>query len=134
MSSSRPPSSGQTRDVSFDGAFAQPIPDEFTMRIVVRYDFPEQGSLSYVVVPFDLEKNVAINEWGPMKIKSGVVQPHPHDAQNKSILYSLDMAELGMVPSWLQSKQWNHDLLERSYEVREVTEVRTFAQRCPRWP
>ena len=75
------------------------IPDEMAMRIVYRTDYPNPGDTSYVVVPFDVEKQVALESVGPMKIKSGVISPHP-DSPGKTMLRSLDSANLSMMPDW----------------------------------
>ena len=75
------------------------LPDEMCMRIVLRRDFPNVGDVSYCVVPFDLEQNVALSEWGPMKIKTGVISADPENP-NRAVVYTLDAANLSMMPSW----------------------------------
>ena len=75
------------------------VPDVLCMRMITRRDYPEPGMLSYIVVPFDRQRGVAVEEVGPMKVKSGVVQAHPSGDPNKSVVFSLDMFGSGM-PEW----------------------------------
>lgn len=75
------------------------IPDLMCIRMVTRRDYPAPGSLSYLVVPFDRERGVAIEEVGPMKVKSGVLQAHPSGDPNQCVVYTLDCMGTGM-PEW----------------------------------
>lgn len=79
--------------------YVMSMPEEFIIRCVSKPNWPEPGNFAYVVVPFDLERNVALEEFGNFGIKSGVITPHPTDP-NKSELTTADCAKLGYIPSW----------------------------------
>ena len=57
------------------------------------------GAVSYLVVPFDKDNHVAVEEVGPMKVKSGVIEPHPSGDPEQSIIYTLD-AISSSIPEW----------------------------------
>ena len=61
------------------------MPEKIPIRLVTKRDFPAPGDFSYIAVPYDIE-NVAIEEVGPTKLKSGVFSPHP-DNLNMTIVH-----------------------------------------------
>lgn len=75
------------------------FPDALCCRCIFRRDFPRPGDVTYLVVPFDKERHVAVEEAGPMKVKSGVLVPHPSGDPNLSVLYTLDMMSTS-IPEW----------------------------------
>merc|ERR1719265_2617251 len=75
------------------------LPEEMSMRIVSRENWPEPGDYAYAILPFDLEKNVAVEEMGMLKMKTGVISAHPSDPE-KSMLTGCDLFNLGMLPNW----------------------------------
>ena len=75
------------------------VPETMAMRVVLRHDFPTAGCVSYVVVPFDIERHVALEESGPLKMKSGVISEIEGEP-GKCRIASLDLANLSMMPSW----------------------------------
>ena len=76
------------------------MPDKICMRMIVRENWPEQGSFGYALLPYDLEKNLTLEEFGPMKIKCGVIKPHPTDP-NKSNIETLESGNLKFVPNFV---------------------------------
>ena len=92
------------------------MPDEMCVRCVIRPDFPTAGSISYVIVPFDLANNVALTELGMLKIKSGVISPLAGEP-GKCVLYSLDMVNLSMMPSWGMS------MMLKSVVMKQMTKM-----------
>ena len=85
--------------VPFVMRYLMSMPEKIPIRLVTKRDFPAPGDFSYIAVPYDIERNVAIEEVGPTKLKSGVFSPHP-DNPNMTIVHSLDMANLSMIPTW----------------------------------
>eukprot|EP00747_Dinoflagellata_sp_TGD_P214077 gnl/TRDRNA2_/TRDRNA2_86970_c0_seq2.p1 gnl/TRDRNA2_/TRDRNA2_86970_c0~~gnl/TRDRNA2_/TRDRNA2_86970_c0_seq2.p1 ORF type:complete len:342 (+),score=66.98 gnl/TRDRNA2_/TRDRNA2_86970_c0_seq2:92-1117(+) len=75
------------------------IPEKMTVRILSRRNWPELNNYAYAAVPFDLENNLALEEMGMLKIKTGVVSPHPTDPQ-KCTVNGMDLANLSYMPSW----------------------------------
>ena len=76
------------------------LPDKMCMRMVTRENWPEQGSYGYALLPYDEEKGVTLEEFGPMKMKCGTIKPHPDDP-NKSILETLESNNLKYVPMFV---------------------------------
>lgn len=74
-------------------------PDEIFIRMVTRKNWPEEGSMGYVVVPFDVKNNVCLDEFGPLKIKSGIISPDPEEEGN-SIITMLDVMNFRYVPNF----------------------------------
>ena len=95
------------------------VPETMAMRVVLRHDFPNVGCISYVVVPFDIERHVALEEMGPLKIKSGVIS-EVEGEPNKCRIASLDMANLSMMPSWGLS------LLLKSIVAKQIGKMTTL--------
>ena len=85
--------------VPFIMKYLKPMPEKTPLRLVTRRDFPAPGDFSCIVVPYDIENNVAIEEVGPTKLKSAVFSPHP-DNPNMTIVHSLDTANLALFPTW----------------------------------
>jgi len=75
------------------------LPETMAVRCVSRENWPEPGDYAYAIIPFDLEKNMAVEEIGMLKIKSGVISPHPTDPK-KSLVTGCDLVNLNMLPSW----------------------------------
>ena len=76
------------------------IPDKMCMRMITRENWPEQGAYGYAILPYDEEKGVTLEELGPMKVKCGVIKPHPDDP-NKSIVETLESGNLKYVPNFV---------------------------------
>ena len=76
------------------------VPDKMCMRMIVRENWPMQGSYGYALLPYDLEKSLTLEEFGPMKIKCGVIKPHPTDP-NKSNIETLESGNLKFVPNFV---------------------------------
>lgn len=75
------------------------MPDKMCLRMVTRRNYPNPGEWSYLVLPYDRERAHAVEEMGPLKVKSGVVSPHPSGDANRSVVYSLDSLGTSM-PEW----------------------------------
>merc|ERR550514_855128 len=73
--------------------------DTMCSRVVMRSNWPDQGDVAYAAVPFDLEQNVCLEEKGILKVKTGVISPHPTDP-GMCLLTGCDLVNLGMVPKW----------------------------------
>ena len=54
--------------VPFIMKYLKPMPEKTPLRLVTRRDFPAPGDFSYIAVPYDNERNVAIEEVGPTKL------------------------------------------------------------------
>ena len=63
--------------VPFIMKYLKPMPEKIPIRLVTRRDFPAPGDFSYIVVPYDIENNVAIEEVGPTKLKMAVFSLTP---------------------------------------------------------
>merc|ERR1712151_779290 len=70
----------------------------YIARTVVQDDFPMPGATSYVCLPWDLDHNVGLEEFGNAKVKSGICRSHGHDLQ-RSLLTTLDYANIAELPS-----------------------------------
>eukprot|EP00933_Yihiella_yeosuensis_P040702 TRINITY_DN3505_c0_g1_i1.p1 TRINITY_DN3505_c0_g1~~TRINITY_DN3505_c0_g1_i1.p1 ORF type:complete len:349 (+),score=77.68 TRINITY_DN3505_c0_g1_i1:22-1047(+) len=79
--------------------YVMAIPTSMAVRVARRENWPESGDFAYACVPFDLEQNIAVEEMGMLKIKTGVITAHPEDP-NMSLLRGMDLVNLGMIPSW----------------------------------
>ena len=69
------------------------------MRVTTRENWPQENAFAYVMIPFDEEKRVAVEEIGPIKIATGVVLPNPDD-ENKCIFNILEKASLKYMPNF----------------------------------
>ena len=87
-------------NLNFAIKYVMSIPDKIAMRVITRENWPEQGQYGYAILPYDLEKEVTLEELGPLKVKCGVVMPHPEDP-NKSKITSLDSGNLKYVPTFV---------------------------------
>ena len=85
--------------VPFIMKYLKPMPEKTPLRLVTRRDFPAPGDFSCIVVPYDIENNVAVEEVGPTKLKMAVFSPHP-DNPKMTIVNSLDTANLSFFPTW----------------------------------
>eukprot|EP00929_Paragymnodinium_shiwhaense_P108589 TRINITY_DN74903_c0_g1_i1.p1 TRINITY_DN74903_c0_g1~~TRINITY_DN74903_c0_g1_i1.p1 ORF type:complete len:349 (+),score=96.70 TRINITY_DN74903_c0_g1_i1:80-1126(+) len=76
----------------------QPTGESYVARTVVKADLPSAGSMTYVTVPWDLERDIGMEELGPHKVKAGVCRP---DGGRKSrcLLTTLDHSDLGDLPT-----------------------------------
>lgn len=75
------------------------FPEALCCRCLFRRDFPRPGDTTYLVVPFDKERHVAVEESGPLKVKSGVIEPHPSGNPDACVIYTLD-AMTSSIPDW----------------------------------
>ena len=75
------------------------FPERVCMRMTIRRNFPNPGDISYLAVPYDREMGRAIEEVGPLKVKSGVITAHPSGDPNRSVIYSLDCMGT-TIPEW----------------------------------
>ena len=75
------------------------IPDLLDIRIVVRRNWPEENNFSYCTVPYDKEKRIPVEKYGPIKIESGCIMPHPEDP-NKCLLNTITKADLRYCPNF----------------------------------
>ena len=75
------------------------IPEWVCGRIATRRDWPEPNNYAFAIIPWDPEKNEAVEQIGPMKIQSGVIMPNPNDP-NKCILTKLDKGNLKYMPTF----------------------------------
>lgn len=75
------------------------VPPKVCVRIVYRVGWPEPQDYAYVAVPYDSEKNVVLEQMGPMGIKTGIISPNLEDP-NQCIITTCDLANLGIMPSW----------------------------------
>ena len=66
-------------DVSWAVKSIAGIPEWISGRIVAKRNWPEENNFAFAIIPWDSEKNVAVNQIGPMMISSGVVMPNPDD-------------------------------------------------------
>ena len=80
--------------VPFIMKYLKPMPK--TRSACNRRDFPEPGDFSYILVPIDVENNVAI-ERSADELKSAVFNPHP-DNPNATIVLA-DTANLALFPA-----------------------------------
>jgi len=89
----------QEMDLPWALRYIMSVADGYTIRFVGRADWPSESNYSYAVIPFDVETNTCVESQGMLKIKSGVISPHPQDP-SQSVLTGMDLANLGMMPSW----------------------------------
>ena len=75
------------------------IPEELTIRMVTRPNWPQENSYSYCTIPYDPEKHVPVEKYGPIKIESGCIMPHPEDP-NKCILSTMDKMDFKYMPNF----------------------------------
>ena len=75
------------------------IPEECTVRLVTRPNWPQENYYCYCTIPYDPLKHVPVESYGPFKIESGCVMPHPDDP-NKCILSSMDKLDFKYVPNF----------------------------------
>lgn len=104
------------------------IPDSFTLRILERVDFPNKGDFTYVIAPWDLEKDAVdhANKW--LNSKSGILRPHPTEP-GKTISINNDSNNLGWMPEWI-SKTLVNTLLPRQV-VSLVDSYKKYKQSVP---
>ena len=88
-------------NLNFAIKYVMSIPDKIAMRVITRENWPEQGQYGYAILPYDIEKETTLEELGPMKVKCGVIKPHPDDPENKSRITSLDSGNLKYVPTFV---------------------------------
>ena len=75
------------------------IPEWVCGRLVCRRNWPDEGNFAFAIIPWDSEKNQAVEQIGPMKIQSGVMIPNPDDP-NKCIITKLDKGNLKYMPNF----------------------------------
>jgi len=78
------------------------VPDQFTLRMIERVDFPFKGDIYFMVVPWDLQKDCVdkSNKW--MEAKSGVLRAHPTEA-NKSLYIGCSTSKMNWIPDWIMT-------------------------------
>ena len=86
--------------LNFALQYIMSIPETMCMRMITRKDWPEENSFAYAIIPYNEEKKQAVEEIGPMKVKSGVIFPHPTDAE-KCMITSLDKLNLKYMPNFI---------------------------------
>eukprot|EP00928_Gymnodinium_smaydae_P024725 TRINITY_DN19924_c0_g4_i1.p1 TRINITY_DN19924_c0_g4~~TRINITY_DN19924_c0_g4_i1.p1 ORF type:complete len:309 (-),score=66.27 TRINITY_DN19924_c0_g4_i1:189-1115(-) len=89
----------QELDLPWAMRYVMSIPDKMAVRIVSRRNWPSATDYAYAAVPFDVENNVCVESMGMLKIKTGVVSPHPTNP-SQCTLTGMDLADLGIIPSW----------------------------------
>ena len=72
-------------------------PDPMCLRVIVRHDTPSAGDVSYLCVPYDIDKGCEVEALGPLKVQSGIISAHPDDPR-RSIARTLDLAGMGFLP------------------------------------
>jgi len=75
------------------------IPEKIDIRLITRKNWPAENHYSYCTIPYDAEKKVPVESYGPIKIESGCIMPHPEDP-NKCILNTLTKADFGYTPEF----------------------------------
>jgi len=88
-----------TLNLSWALQYIMSIPEVITIRLVTRKNWPEENHFAYCTIPYDSEKNIPVEQYGPIKIESGCVMPHPEDP-NKCILSTLDKADFKYMPDF----------------------------------
>jgi len=69
--------------------------DSYVCRTRIEPDFPEEGAVSYVCIPWDLDQDVGFEgEAGQAKVKAGICRACGDDG-TQSLLTTLDYADLG---------------------------------------
>lgn len=86
-------------DIGFAIKYILSVPQWVCGRIVSRKEWPEPNNFAFAIIPWDPEKNCAVEQIGPMKIQSGVIMPNPNDP-NKCILTKLDKGNLKYMPNF----------------------------------
>lgn len=79
------------------------VPEWMTLRFISRKNWPEDNHYAYACFPYDDEKKIPVEEVGAMKIKSGIICPHPEDP-NKCLITSLDKVNLKYLPNFALKK------------------------------
>ena len=69
------------------------------MRLIVRRNWPEENNFSYCTVPYDSEKKIPVEKYGPIKIESGCMMPHPDDP-NKCFINTITKADMRYCPDF----------------------------------
>lgn len=88
-----------TLNLSWAIKYVMSIPEQIDIRLVTRENWPEQNHYAYCTIPYDAEKNVPVEKYGPVKIESGCIMPHPTDP-NKAILSTLDKMDMKYMPNF----------------------------------
>jgi len=86
------------------------IPDWVCGRIVAKRNWPEENNFAFAIIPWDADKNKAVNQIGPMMIQSGVIMPDPDDPQ-KCIVTKLDKGNLKYMPRFALKMMMNNKLV-----------------------
>lgn len=83
-------------DVPWAMKYLTGIPETIYLRFIQKRNWPNQGDHAYCCIPYDMEKGQCCDQVGMLKIKSGVISPHPENP-DKCILVSLDSMTPGMM-------------------------------------
>ena len=104
------------------------IPESIDVRICKRENWPEENNYAYMSIPFDVEKNEAVEEIGGMKLKTGVVMPDPEDP-NKCIITTLDKVNLKYMPNFALKRLMRKAVNGKMFEmVKKYKASATYAQ------
>lgn len=86
-------------NLSWALTYVMGIPETVDMRLIVRRNWPEENNFSYCTVPYDSEKKIPVEKYGPIKIESGCMMPHPDDP-NKCFINTITKADLRYCPDF----------------------------------
>ena len=86
-------------NIGFAFKYIMSVPDWVSCRVLGRRDWPEEGQYAFAIIPWDIEKEIPVEQIGPIKINSGVVIPDPEDP-NKSICTRIDRGNFKYMPSF----------------------------------
>ena len=75
------------------------VPEWVTVRVLGRRDWPETGQYAFAIIPWDVEKETAVEQIGPIKLNSGVIIPDLGDP-TKSIVTRIDRGNFKYMPSF----------------------------------
>jgi len=75
------------------------LPTTMCLRICSRANWPATNDFAYACLPFDPERNVCLEEMGPLKVKTGVISPDLANPE-QCTLHGTDKVNMSMMPSW----------------------------------
>lgn len=76
------------------------MPRTLTSRVVRRWGHPEENSVSFVMIPWDAEKDAFDANNPVLTQKVTTIKPHPSN-EAKSVMTSIESNKLGRLPRWV---------------------------------
>jgi hypothetical protein len=72
---------------------------DLTTKMMKRWDTPTKGAVTYAIIPWLVKENAVDEQHSLLSIKTGTMQPHPHDPR-KVLHTTVEINTMGRMPTW----------------------------------